>query len=161
MKHMKIIACIGWVVIATLTPASLSHAKGDKRAKSPAKVKTYWFTGQVKSVDSDTGDTSILFHIESGNTSLDQFRILFDKKIGKATHAWWFTPWGRDIKLPKKSLILKHMPKQGSQVRVEFDHDVPKDSESIGVPKNPESIEVIRLLSVVAQKGSNTASAKK
>ena len=134
----------------TLTPSFLSHVN----ANGAAEVKTYRFSGRVKSVDvvSDTGNTSILFHVESGNISLDKFRVHFNKETGKATHAWWMTKGGSDISLPKESLMLKDMPKQGSEVRVEFDHDVPKKSSSI---------EVIGLLSVVAQKSSNTPPAKK
>ena len=69
--------------------------------------------------------------MESGNILLDEFRVLFDNKSGKALDAWWMTKGMFKIALPKAGLLLKSVPKQGSQVRVHFDRDVPKDSSSV------------------------------
>jgi hypothetical protein len=69
--------------------------------------------------------------VESGNIMLDEFRVLFNTESGKALSAWWMTKGMFNIALPKAGLLLKSIPGRGSQVRVHFNRDVPKESSSV------------------------------
>jgi hypothetical protein len=133
MNNMKSFFCISWIVAATVMLIAVQHAIANDKVASQANTKVHSIIGQVKEINevSDSGRTSVHIHVESGNILLDEFRVLFDNKSGKALDAWWMTKGMFKIALPKAGLLLKSVPKQGSQVRVHFDRDAPKDYSSV------------------------------